>query len=169
MKGFLEELQPGVKLSTRELELQTLPSPCRQLPCELSPTLEPHLISLPTIHGLMPWLEYPENGLPIQRRLFQVAYIQGPCCALNTSGIFYPSAFGPAICSLRNSLGAFYLNGCLFLKAQLPCPNIRGVSTLRSPITHIWGELYVKLDLVGSHLFGVMVLYQLGFLSWRHC
>lgn len=75
MKGFLEELQPGVKLSTRELELQTLTSPCGQLPCELSPTLEPHLISLPTIHGLMPWLEYPENGLtlPIQHRLFQAA------------------------------------------------------------------------------------------------
>lgn len=41
MEGFLEELQPGQmdKIQTeniREPELQTLPTPCLQLPCELS-------------------------------------------------------------------------------------------------------------------------------------
>ena len=74
----------------------------------------------------------------------------------------HTSAFGHAVCSLRNSLRALYPNCCLFLKAQLPHPNV-------SLITHIWGELYAKLDFVGSCLFGVMVVYQLGFLSWCHC
>lgn len=41
MEGFLEELQPGQREKiqtedTGELELQTLPSPCLQLPYELS-------------------------------------------------------------------------------------------------------------------------------------
>lgn len=176
MEGFLEELQPEVKPKTLE-SWSCRYSPLLVSSCPVnSLTSEPHLIFLLTIHGIINALAlnskflFPENGLnlpplPTPALSLPSSHTQGTCYALNTSRIFYPSAFGqvmPFALSGIPSPAPLYLNYCLFLIPQLLCPNFREVSTLRS-LTHTWGELHAKLDLVGFSLFGVIILYRLGY------
>ena len=105
MEGFLEELQPEVKPKTLE-SWSCRYSPLLVSSCPVnSLTSEPHLIFLLTIHGIINALAlnskflFPENGLNLPPRptpalSLPSSHTQGTCYALNTSRIFYPSAFG---------------------------------------------------------------------------